>query len=375
MNNKTLYKIAYLTNGVAHHISNLCEAFVKDENVSEFVLIVTSEMSEEYRRLGNDNYIDLSKIRVIDARTNPAEVSNIILSFDLVIGTYAGDIFLRKRIEIGKITFVFSERIFKKYDDNRILSCLKNIIRFYKYKKILIRGGYLENHVYFLTTGKYAFNDYKFLGVKENHIIPFGYFPKGIVERRKKCKYTESSIIHLLWVGRLVKWKHPEYSIRLYKKLRKHGYNNIDLTIIGNGKLEKTCKSLIGPKDNIKMLGGLPTNEVRSTMKKCDILLFTSNEGEGWGMVLNEGMAEGLVPIASNSAGSTTELVIDGINGFVYYNNNFNDLYNKALNLINNYSLITKMREESYKTIENKWNANNAVNIVINVFNNIQATN
>ena len=138
--------------------------------------------------------------------------------------------------------------------------------------------------------------------------------------------------------------------------------------------MENVIKSLIAPEDDIFMKGGIPTEEVRRTMRKSDIFLFTSNEGEGWGMVLSEAMAEGCVPVASYSAGATTELVKDGVNGFIYYNNNIEELYRKTEILVMNHILSTEMQEKCYETIENEWNADSAVKTLIDMYSKIIRT-
>ena len=50
-------------------------------------------------------------------------------------------------------------------------------------------------------------------------------------------------------------------------------------------------------------------------------------------------MAEGCVPVASYSAGSTTELISDGKNGFVYDNDDASELCDKAERLVKDYDL------------------------------------
>ena len=135
---------------------------------------------------------------------------------------------------------------------------------------MLTFDSYYRDNVYFLTAGKHAKSDYKDIGVKESSIIPFWYYPKGVVE--KNCTEEPDSITHLLWVGRLVSWKHPEYAINTCRRAKRG--DNVDLTIVGNGMMEDTLRSVIR------------SEEVRKIMRKSDIFLFTSKKGKGWGKVL-----------------------------------------------------------------------------------------
>lgn len=73
-----------------------------------------------------------------------------------------------------------------------------------------------------------------------------------------------------------------------------------------------------------------------------DIFVFPSH-GDIWGLVLNEAMARGLPVICSDKVNSASELIEDGVNGFIYNSHNKFELLNLIRFLILNESLRSEM--------------------------------
>ncbi|MBR1485991.1 MAG: glycosyltransferase, partial [Synergistaceae bacterium] len=272
----------YATNAAIHHTENLCEAFIKNEAVKNFRLIITESLSDEYKNLGlSENF---ENDFTIDARKNRQAAIDAINNADLMIGTYYVKDLMKDRVSSGKLTFIASERIFKPYSSNFFINAAKNFARFFKYKILLTKYQYYKENVRFLLIGSRAPSDYIKLGVKKENILKFGYFPAICKTQRKN--YCTDEVIHLLWVGRLISWKHPEYAVRVCKYLTEKRYK-IDVKIIGNGSEEASLKNEAQGCENIQFLGGLPTEKVRKIMSESDVFLFTSNQAEGWGLVLH----------------------------------------------------------------------------------------
>ena len=344
-------KVVYATNTIIHYTKSLCDAFVKNEAVKNFRLIITESLSKEYINLGLDENFDNNC--VIDARTHKQAAIDAINDCDLMIGSHYVRDLMKERVAAGKLTFIASERIFKRYS-SFCINLVKNIVRFCKYKLILNKYHYYNENVYFLLIGNYAVSDYIKLGVRKDHILRFGYFPTLNIKKREL--YCLDGIIRLLWVGRLVSWKHPEYAVKTCKYLTQKGYQ-VDLKIIGNGPEEANLKQEIQDCKNIHMLGSLPTEQVRKIMSESDIFLFTSNQGEGWGVVLNEAMSEGMLAIASESAGATTELIKDGKNGKIYSLDSLTELKAVTEQAIVYSEEIPRLGQQAQKTIKEHWNA------------------
>jgi len=67
---------------------------------------------------------------------------------------------------------------------------------------------------------------------------------------------------------------------------------------------------------NIVMHGHLSSGQLSKLYARCDVFILPSVH-DGWGMVVNEAMALGCIPIVSSSAGASDQIT-NGLNGFTF---------------------------------------------------------
>ena len=111
----------------------------------------------------------------------------------------------------------------------------------------------------------------------------------------------------------------------------------------------------------VEILLSVESSKVGNIMRNHDILLVTSNQKEGWGAVVNEGMNNGCVVVCSDKVGSARYLIKNQQNGIIYKNNKINDLYNKVIFVKNNPKLAYSIRRSAQKEIIKVWNYKIAV--------------
>lgn len=157
-------------------------------------------------------------------------------------------------------------------------------------------------------------------------------------------KQNQSSTI--LFVGRLVDEKGILDLLEAFINLKKHGFKDIKLEIVGRGVLEKEIKrkiKLFGLSDKVRM-----TNKSYKDMplvyQNADIFVLPSKKTKTWeeqyGMVLIEAMASGL-PIIASKSGAIPEILR---NCGLYFNEGVVDQLTKQLiNLITNKNLRKKL--------------------------------
>ena len=122
-----------------------------------------------------------------------------------------------------------------------------------------------------------------------------------------------------------------------------------------------------GLTECVEQIGNMKPEEVREYMEKSHIYLFTSDNGEGWGAVLNESMNSGCVPVACSGAGATPYLVESGENGFVYKTGDFEGFYQYVKHLIDNPNEMNNLGRNAYLTIKEIWNAECASRRFVNL--------
>ena len=157
--------------------------------------------------------------------------------------------------------------------------------------------------------------------------------------------------------------------------MKASGYE-FTLNIIGAGILEGKIKTMIEKEDLndcVHMPGTMKPEKVREYMEKSEILMFTSDRGEGWGAVVNEAMNSGCAVVASNAAGAVPFLIDDGKNGMIYKDGNTDELFEKTKWLLDNMAERKKIAKNAYRTITELWNADNAAERLLVLIQNIIA--
>ena len=337
-----------ITSNFINHYS-LALALELKKYFSDFHFVVKEKLPEDRKKLGFDNLDDYDFI--VKEYDESDKVQELFDNSDVVITDYTYNKYISNRLKQNKITFVDSERLFK--EDNVI----KTILRY---------GFYYNNyHKYknanLLCISAYAASDYNKVGLFKDRTYKWGYFSKAIeYDFNKLLKNKKKRSV--VWAGRLIDWKHPDKAIKVAKRLKDNGYN-FELNIIGVGEQEALLKDMIKYQDLndcVHMLGSMSPDKVREYMEQSQIYLFTSDRGEGWGVVLNEAMNSGCACVASYSAGSTPFLVKDGVNGLVYKNDNTDELYTKTKQLLDDDKLMDSIAKNAYETIIIEYNPENA---------------
>ena len=313
-------------------------------------------MEQERIKLGwqpNTSYsFELKSYLTDNAKKRAYEIAD---TYDVVIIGSAPDSFIIKRLKNHKLTLKYSERFYKKG-----LS-YKNYLRAY-IGSWLHHGRFQKYPIYMLCASAYTPYDCVRFGNYENRLYKWGYFPEVRKYNDIETLIDKKESMSLLWVGRMIDWKHPEAAVEIARRLKKDGYD-FTLNMIGTGILENEIKKLIGLyglQKHVHMLGSMSPDSVRSYMEQSEIFLFTSDFNEGWGAVLNEAMNSGCAVVASHAIGAVPYLIQNGQNGIIYPNSKLEQLYMSVLNIIKDVKYRKQLGKNAYSTIITLWNADSA---------------
>jgi glycosyltransferase involved in cell wall biosynthesis len=116
----------------------------------------------------------------------------------------------------------------------------------------------------------------------------------------------------LLYVGRLVRTKGVDLAIRAFADSALSA--KWEFVIAGDGPERSALEALAPP--SVRFVGACGREELRRLYHTASALVFPSRY-DPWGLVLNEAACAGLAPVASDGAGATRDLVLDGVNGLV----------------------------------------------------------
>ena len=346
-------KIVFISNYYNHHQAPFCQAMYAHLG-DDFTFVQTEEMEEERMNMGwKSDYLPLFVQKSYGDLTVEEKCRKLIDDADVVIIGSAPNTFVRNRIKTGKIVIRYSERQLKKG---------RELWKYpYRYLKWHIRNPRNAN-VYLLCASAYAASDYAQFGLFQGKSYRWGYFPE--VKRYPDiCRLiADKRPASILWVARMIKWKHPELPVLVAQRLMQENIP-FEMTLIGGGKLEPKIQKMIrklGLENHVKMLGVMTPEQVREYMEQSQIFMFTSDRNEGWGAVLNESMNSGCAVVADRAIGATPFLLNDGENGLIYDTCDVDGLYERVKYLLDHPDEARKLGRRAYETITEEWNAETA---------------
>lgn len=351
-------KITFYSNFLTHHQLPFCLEMYKKYG-EDFKFVSMEKINQERISLG---YKDMDNdypfvLKAYESKEKYNEATKLAIDSDIVIaGSTPTDDYIKERLKQDKITFRYYARIFY----NGVLS----IFDFENSKKVYDRHlKYKKNkNLYLLCASSYGPNDFNELGMYKNKCFKWGYFPETKTYNVEDLlKQKENEKIEITWVGRFIKEKHPEYVVKLAQKLKEKNYN-FEIKMIGNGELLEKTKSQIEKynlTNQIKLVGAVKSDKVRSYMEKANIFICTSDKNERWGVVLNEAMNSGCAVIAYKGIGGVPFLIKNNENGLAY--TSLDDFYKKTMKVMDDKALREKLSKNAYKTISEVWTAKVAV--------------
>lgn len=347
---KTAPTVTFVSNYFNHHQRALSDALWHLTD-ARYCFVETEPMPKERRALGWQDEPAPPYLRRWYASSDEARVCRAIIDrSDVVLFGSAPEHLLDTRKRTGRLILYYAERANKSPWD----SCK------YPYRYIRWRRRYPDdNSSYMLCAGAYAAADLADLGLFRGKCYRWGYFPAlrsyPDVDTLIDAKRPGS----LLWVGRLIHWKHPEAAVKLVERLRRDGFA-VSLDMIGCGELERPLRRLIhahGLESCVRLPGAMPPERVRSYMEQSELCLVTSDRREGWGVVLNEAMNAACAVAVSHAVGAAPYLIRDGENGLLYRNRNGreDELYAAVRRLLESPILRRACGRAAYQTVTEQW--------------------
>lgn len=366
-------QVTFVSNYINHHQIPFCNAMYRELGAA-YHFIQTEPMEEERIRMGwGENLEKLPYLLLYYEKE--AECRRLIAESDVVLfGGVEDESFIEERLRADRLTVRLSERIYKEGQWKAISP--RGLI-----KKYHDHTRYRRKNVYLLCCGGYVASDFHIIRAYPDKMFKWGYFPQfqeydieELLEKKRERRRKEGRL-SLLWAGRFIDWKHPEYAIEAAARLKQEGYA-VSLTMVGGGEMEDKLRSMAEAKSitrEVVFTGFQKPDKVRRYMEQADIFLFTSDYREGWGAVLNEAMNSGCAVVANCAIGAVPFLLKPDKNGLVYPNHRPDVFYDRIVRLIKNPEQIEKMGREAYHTIAEEWNAEKAAGRLLSLLKGLLA--
>ena len=126
-----------------------------------------------------------------------------------------------------------------------------------------------------------------------------------------RARPRSGSDTRFLFVGRLIERKGLEVLLRAFERVE-----GGELWIGGDGPLAESVAAAASADSRIRVLGHVDGADLPALYGDVDALVVPSLY-EPWGLVVHEGLGNGLPVIASDQVGAADDLVEPGVNGYV----------------------------------------------------------
>lgn len=354
-------KLTIVSNYINHHqipMSNELYQKLGDD----FAFIQTAPMEEDRIKMGWGS--EVQNIPYLKLYYEAEQYcADLILKSDIVIfGGVEDERYIKPRLDAGKIVIRASERLYREGQ-------WKSISPRGRKKKYEDHTQYANAPVYLLCHGAYVASDFEIVHAYPNKKFVWGYFPAvnsydldKLFFRKLHVDHNGKTQVRILWAGRFLKLKHPEYAIKAARYLKKQGVS-FHLDMVGGGALEEMLRTMVRRyqlEENVTFHGFQPPQSVRTYMEEADMFLFTSNYLEGWGAVLNEAMNSACAIVAGHGIGAVPFLLKHGENGLVYKTGCFKEFQEYVLRLSQDAGLRKQLGTNAYNTIIKAWNPKEA---------------
>jgi glycosyltransferase involved in cell wall biosynthesis len=198
-------------------------------------------------------------------------------------------------------------------------------------------------------------------GFEENNLFPFGYF----VEKQNVDTALEKDHkgrLKLIFVGALLRRKGLDIAIEAVESLAKKGFN-ILLDVYGSGDPGLFFSPSSGC---VRYKGVIPQGEVQKNIAQYDLLILPSRH-DGWGVVVNEALLQGVPVIVSNHVGSKCLVENTGA-GMVFCLDDPLDLSNKIESVLLDHKNLNSLKSLASK-VASEITPDIAAKYLLDVFN------
>ena len=211
-----------------------------------------------------------------------------------------------------------------------------------------------------LLSNKYI-KDFYYFNIKPNNHTLIEGIPNPITFEKQNINFNHKEKI-VLYVGRLsIPDKNPIRLLQIWNLLYKKN-PNWKLILVGDGPSEKEIKDYVLTNKIQRVFFEGRQQDVLSYYRKASFICLTSNT-EGWGMTLIEGMSCGCIPFSFNNYSAASDIINNGINGYLIKPYNLKKYASTLNHLMNNsqkrkdMSIAAQYKSSTFnkKHITDKW--------------------
>jgi len=185
-----------------------------------------------------------------------------------------------------------------------------------------------------------AAGQFEAAGFSHDQVFSFGYFVHALKDVSVPLKQANDAV-RVIFVGSLLKIKGLDLAVAAVERLHAEGLN-VDLDIYGHGDPD----AYINPESCcVSYRGAIPFGQAQAVIADYDALVLPSLH-DGWGVVVNEALLQGVPVIVSSNVGAKCLVESSGA-GMVFESGSIDSLEGVLKEFVGSSSLREQMRKQA----------------------------
>lgn len=330
-----------LSTGTIGGIEVLCRdmAVIAPQENIYVVMFKPGPIEEQIRQTGAKCY-DLCHISKYNTRKYLRNLVEICREekIDIVVIHHEGltnaYYYMQLRKEMPELKYirymhsVFDEKYY--YDSNPLVNAIKR-----KYYGMMLEKS--DKLIAVSECVKKSFETNFHIAQGKIEVVYNGMLEKAVLGNKESYMSREivkksTDEIKVVYIGRLEEVKGIDILLQAFSMVKKEQIN-CSLTLLGDGAYRNECENMVcekGLQQSVFFEGFVLDKE--KYMESADIFVYPSRWQEAFGISIIEAMSYGVICIASN-VGGIPEILQDGVNGFLFENENVFQLKEKLMNV------------------------------------------
>ncbi len=294
---------------ISIHQKTFLEALAKQPSVSKVLLVVEHDITPYRKNMG----WEVPVVEQVEIILSPSkeEVAGIFSKYKDAVHVLGG-------VRVGRLmTMAYDECVRQKGKMGSLSESYNNAgvkgkLRHLKYFYYKLR--YYKHIDFFLAVGKAGVNTYTGLGFDPKRVFPWAYFVSVKVPDIKPEPAGEKRIIY---AGRIEEGKGISRFVAELAAVKDKKYR---LDIYGDGPEGESLKKFVADNELIEKIRFYPFlkyDELVTKYINYDWVVLPSTKKDGWGVIVSEGLLNGLKGICSNICG-VSWAIKSNFNGVVF---------------------------------------------------------
>ncbi len=178
------------------------------------------------------------------------------------------------------------------------------------------------------------------------------WIPYGVRAAESVPAVKNMEPIRIIYVGRLEEEHKRISDVCAIASQLYHAGTSFSWCIVGDGSRRSWMETTLSAEIEsgmVRFLGWVANESIQSLLSESEVFILTS-DSEGFSIALTEAMANGCCPVVTDIPSGSTQLIRNGVNGFLLPVGDVKGFASKITELANDRMQLQRMRESAWET-------------------------